>query len=193
VNGNNTGINPARSAIQIDSVLDAMIESMIVIDEHGLIQRVNKATQDVFDYRPEELLGKSINLLMVGADKARHANYLDRYKQTGERHIIGTGREVQARRKDGSIFPAYIAVGEINTGDTRQYVGLIRDLTDQRQTEEEALRQREEMVNVSRLSIMGEMAAAMDTHTNQPSTAMQTMPQPRSGCSTRAARTISVT
>jgi two-component system sensor kinase FixL len=126
----------------------------------------------MFGYRPDELVGQSIGILMVGADKARHGNYLNRYKETGIRRIIGIGREVQAQRKDGSSFPAHIAVGEVGAGNTRRFVGLIRDLTEQRQSEEEALRQREEMVNVSRLSMMGEMAAAMAHELNQPLTAI---------------------
>jgi two-component system sensor kinase FixL len=149
-----------------------MVESMIVIDERGTIERVNKATENMFGYRPDELLGQPIGILMLGADKARHGNYLDRYKQTGVRRIIGIGREVQAQRKDGGSFPAHIAVGEIRTADTRRFIGLIRDLTDQRQAEEEALRHREEMVNVSRLGMMGEMAAAMAHELNQPLTAI---------------------
>lgn len=164
--------DPSSGAIQLDSVLDAMVESMIVIDEHGTIERVNKVTGDMFGYRPDELVGQSIGILMVGADKARHGNYLNRYKETGIRRIIGIGREVQAQRKDGSSFPAHIAVGEVGAGNTRRFVGLIRDLTEQRQSEEEALRQREEMVNVSRLSMMGEMAAAMAHELNQPLTAI---------------------
>ena len=149
-----------------------MVESMIVIDEHGTIERVNKATEDMFGYRPDELLGQSIGILMTGADKVRHSNYLDRYMQTGIRRIIGIGREVQARHKDGSSFPAHIAVGEVRAENSRRFVGLIRDLTDERQSEEEALRRREEMVNVSRLSMMGEMAAAMAHELNQPLTAI---------------------
>ncbi len=77
-----------------------------------------------------------------------------------------------ALRKDGSTFPADIAVGEVRTPTATRYVGLVRDLTDQRRAEEQALRQREEMVNVSRLSTMGEMAAAMAHELNQPLTAI---------------------
>ena len=109
-------------------------------------------------------------MLMSGADKSRHDNYLDRYHRTGKKRIIGIGREVMAARKDGSLFPADIAVGEVRTGDQIRYVGLIRDLTAQRETEEEALKRREEMVNTSRLSLMGEMAAGMAHELNQPLT-----------------------
>ncbi len=158
--------------ISLDPVFDAMVESMIVIDDRGIIEQVNKATTKMFGFQPRELLGRNISMLMGGADKARHDQYLDRYAQTGRKRIIGVGREVLATRKDGSTFPADIAVGEVRTADNVRYVGLIRDLTEQRRTEEAALKQREEMVNVSRLSMMGEMAAAMAHELNQPLTAI---------------------
>jgi two-component system sensor kinase FixL len=164
--------NSTTGTVELDPVLDAMVESMIVIDEAGVIERVNKATERMFGYAPEELLGSNISMLMVGADKDRHDNYIARYQRTGKRRIIGIGREVVAQRKDGSFFPADIAVGEVRTPAATRYVGLVRDLTEQRRTEEQALRQREEMVNVSRLSTMGEMAAAMAHELNQPLTAI---------------------
>ncbi len=162
----------AVEQIQLDPVFNAMVESMIVIDNRGVIEQINKATTKMFGYQPAELLGHNISMLMSGADKARHDQYLDRYEQTGKKRIIGIGREVIAARKGGSTFPADIAVGEVRTGDNVRYVGLIRDLTRQRMTEEAALKQREEMVNVSRLSMMGEMAAAMAHELNQPLTAI---------------------
>ena len=152
---NNADANPLDQTIKLEPVLDAMLESMIVIDTTGIITQVNTATLGMFGYSREELLGANIRMLMSGADRARHDNYLQRYKKTREKRIIGIGREVVAARKDGSTFPADIAVGEVKTGDHVQYVGLVRDLTAQRQTEEAALKQREEMVNVSRLSMMG--------------------------------------
>jgi two-component system sensor kinase FixL len=158
--------------VKLEPVFDAMLESMIVIDDKGIISQANKATTTMFGYSRHELVGTNIRMLMSGADKARHDKYLKRYEKTREKRIIGIGREVIGARKDGSTFPADIAVGEIKTGDHVQYVGLIRDLSEQRRTDEEALKQREEMVNVSRLSTMGEMAAAMAHELNQPLTAI---------------------
>jgi two-component system sensor kinase FixL len=165
-------VTPATQSVQLGPVLDAMIESLIVIDERGIIEQVNRATTRMFGYKPDELLGQNISMLMSGTDFARHDNYLNRYRKTGNKRIIGKGREVQALRKDGTQFPADIAVGEVKTTEYVRFVGLIRDLTTQRGVEEEALRQREEMVNVSRLGLMGEMAAAMAHELNQPLTAI---------------------
>jgi two-component system sensor kinase FixL len=155
-------------SVQLQPVLDAMLESMIVIDESGIIEQINRATIGMFGYSQEELIGKNIRILMSGPDEARHDKYLDRYRETGKKRIIGKGREVQATRKDGTTFPCNIDVGEVSVGRTKRFVGLIRDLTATRAAEEVALRQREEMVNVSRLSMMGEMAAAMAHELNQP-------------------------
>ena len=166
--------NPAEmpGAVQLDPVLDAMLESMLVIDEHGIIEQANKATTAMFGYTRQELLGSNISMLMSGADKARHDQYLDAYARTGRKRIIGRGREVVGARKDGRTFPADIAVGEIQGPQGKRFVGLVRDLSSQRAVEEAALKQREEMVNVSRLSMMGEMAAAMAHELNQPLTAI---------------------
>jgi len=149
-----------------------MVESMIIIDSAGIIEQINKATVGMFGYEPEELVGQNIGMLMPTREQTRHDNYIDRYQRTGERRIIGSGREVRAQRKDGSEFPAQIAVGEVSAAGQTRYIGLIRDLTDQRDLEEQALQRREEMVNVSRLSTMGEMAAAMAHELNQPLTAI---------------------
>ena len=163
---------PAAQSVQLDPVLDAMVESMIVIDEQGTMEQINKSTTRMFGYEPDELLGKNISMLMTGTDHERHDKYLSNYQKTGKKRIIGRGREVLAQRKDGSVFPADIAVGEVKTRDYVRFVGLIRDLTQQRNAEEQALKQREEMVNVSRLGMMGEMAAAMAHELNQPLTAI---------------------
>jgi two-component system sensor kinase FixL len=162
----------SAQSVQLGPVLDAMVESMIVIDEHGTMEQVNKATKRMFGYNPDELLGQNISMLMVSTDHEWHDKYLNNYQKTGKKRIIGRGREVQALRKDGSVFPADIAVGEVRTPEYVRFVGLVRDLTQQREVEEQALKQREEMVNVSRLGMMGEMAAAMAHELNQPLTAI---------------------
>jgi len=170
---NNAETNKAVTpAIQLQPVFDAMLEAMIVIDSTGIISEANKSATTIFGYSHRELVGANIKMLMDGRDKVRHAKYIERYEKTRKKRIIGIGREVVAARKDGSTFPASIAVGEVKAGGQTLYVGLIRDITEQRRTEEAALKQREEIVNVSRLSMMGEMAAAMAHELNQPLTAI---------------------
>ena len=94
------------------------------------------------------------------------------YLRTGEHRIIGIGREVKARRKDGTIFPADLAIGEVRIRDQLHFVGLLHDLTERKRAEEQVVRQGAELIKVSRLTTMGEMAAAMAHELNQPLTAI---------------------
>ena len=90
-----------------------MIDAFIVIDEQGVIERINIAAERMFGYSCEELTGQNISILMAGRDKKNHNKYLTNYQKTRKAKIIGIGREVVAQRKDGDIFPADIAVGEV--------------------------------------------------------------------------------
>jgi len=109
---------------------------------------------------------------MGGRDRDKHDRYLENYRKTGKKKVIGIGREVTSRRKDGSEFPSDIAVGEIKGSTGTRYIGLVRDLTPLREAQTQSFRQRQEMLNTSRLSTMGEMAAAMAHELNQPLSAI---------------------
>jgi len=157
---------------QLDSLMNAMVDAFIVIDARGLIERFNNAAEEMFGYSSDEITGQNIELLMGGRDSGNHDRYLDNYQKTGKKKVIGIGREVIARRKDGSEFPADIAVGEVSSGGQKRFIGLVRDLTDLRAAQTQSFRQRQEMLNTSRLSTMGEMAAAMAHELNQPLSAI---------------------
>jgi two-component system sensor kinase FixL len=163
--------NPDRSA-RLDSLMNAMVDAFILINEIGTIERFNVAAETMFGYSADDVLGENIRILMSGDDKRNHDSYLNRYMGKRKSKVIGIGREVLARRKDGSVFPADVALGEIGVEGSLRFIGIVRDLTKQREAEQHALRQREEMVNTSRLTIMGEMAAAMAHELNQPLSAI---------------------
>jgi len=148
--------------------MNAFIEAIIVISADGKIERFNTTAEKMFGYKAEDVMGKDINILMAGPDHYRHDNYVERYLETGKAKIIGIGREVQALRSDGSAFIAHLAVGEVGWEGRRRFVGMLRDLTDTKAAEERKLRQHQEMINASRLTTMGEMAAAMAHELNQP-------------------------
>jgi two-component system sensor kinase FixL len=148
------------------------VDAIIVADEHGIIERFNKAAESMFGYTADEAIGQNITLLMPQSDKGSHDNYMSRYMETGERKIIGIGREVVALRKDGSLFSADLAIGEVSWQDQHRFVGLIRDLTEKKLAEERAILRREEMIQASRVTTMGEMAASMAHELNQPLTAI---------------------
>ena len=152
--------------------MDAFVEAIIVITADGKIERFNATAENMFGYKAEEIKGKDVGILMPGPDHERHGNYIDRYLQTGNAKIIGIGREVQALRRDGSTFVAHLAVGEVGWHGQRRFVGMLRDLTDTKAAEERTLRQHQEMIKASRLTTMGEMAAAMAHELNQPLSAI---------------------
>ncbi len=148
------------------------MEAMIIIDDSGHIEAFNTAAEGMFGYTKAEVTGENIQLLMPKPDRDKHDNYIKRYLTTRKARIIGIGREVQARRKDGSQFPAHVAIGEVRWKNKTRFVGVMRDLTDVKLAEEKSLRQHENMTNVSRLATLGEMAAAMAHELNQPLSAI---------------------
>lgn len=128
------------SDARLRAVLDSAIDAIITIDGRGRIQTVNAATERMFGYMASEMVGQNINMLMPSPYREEHDGYLKRYARTGERRIIGIGREVEARRKDGTVFPVDLAVSEVESGSL--FTGIIRDITGRKRSEE-ALRQSE--------------------------------------------------
>jgi two-component system CheB/CheR fusion protein len=124
---------------RLQAVLDTAVDAIITIDQHGIIQSVNAATERMFGYGAGELIGHNVKLLMPPPYKDEHDGYLARYRQTGQKHIIGIGREVEGRRKDGSIFPLDLAVSEIAGQGQRSFTGMMRDLSVRRALEQEVL------------------------------------------------------
>jgi two-component system, LuxR family, sensor kinase FixL len=148
--------------------LDAFVEAIIVMDDEGQIESFNKSAERMFGYSLTEALGADVSMLMPKHDRDNHAGYVSRYLRTREAKIIGIGRELTARRKDGTEFPMHLAVGEVHWRGGTRFIGLIRDLTEDKRNEERRLRQHTEMLTASRLTTMGEMAAAMAHEINQP-------------------------
>jgi two-component system sensor kinase FixL len=154
------------------SILDTVPDAMIVIDEHGIIQFFSSAAERQFGYAAPEAIGKNISGLMPEPDRSRHDGYLARYLKTGERRIIGIGRIVTGMRKDGTTFPMHLTIGEMQSGGRPYFTGFVRDLTEQQQTQARLQELQSELVHVSRLSAMGEMASALAHELNQPLSAI---------------------
>ncbi len=104
----------ARQGLEYRALLDAAVDAIIVIDHRGLIQEFSLAAQKIFGYAREEVIGQNVNVLMPGPYRHEHDGYMDRYMATDQPRIIGIGREVKARRKDGSVFACDLAVGRVN-------------------------------------------------------------------------------
>ena len=166
-----------RARLDLQAVLDAAVEAVILIDENGIIETFNRSAERLFGWQADEVLGKNVSLLMEGADRAGHDGYIKRFLNTGEAKIIGIGREVPARRRDGSIFPAMLAVGEVQQSSPRRFVGFLHDITLRRQAEEAARQSEARLNHFARLSTMGEMAAGLAHEINQPLTAIATFSQ----------------
>jgi two-component system sensor kinase FixL len=161
----------AREA-HLKSILDTIPDAMIVIDERGIVQSFSAAAERQFGYAPSEVLGKNIKMLMPSPYRENHDGYLDRYLRTGERRIIGIGRVVVGERKDGSTFPMELAVGEMRSSNQRFFTGFIRDLSEPQKTEARLQELQSELVHISRLTAMGEMASALAHELNQPLSAI---------------------
>jgi len=161
----------AREA-HLQSILDTVPDAMIVIDERGIIQSFSAAAERLFGYNAAEVVGKNIKMIMPSPYRQSHDAYIDRYLRTGERRIIGIGRVVVGERKDGSTFPMELAVGEMRSGDRRYFTGFIRDLTERQKTEARLQELQSELVHISRLTAMGEMASTLAHELNQPLSAI---------------------
>lgn len=111
------------------SILDNLVDGIITIDEAGVIETVNPAVERIFLYPAEELIGRNVSALMSEPDRSAHDAYVDRYCRTGEARIIGIGREVTGRRRDGSVFPIELSIGEFRLGGRRHFTGVIRDIS----------------------------------------------------------------
>ena len=150
------------------SILQTVPDAMIVIDGNGIIQLFSTAAERMFGYSEHEAIGRNISMLMPEPDQSRHDSYISRYRSTRKAHIIGIGRIVTGLRRDGTTFPMHLAIGEMQSGDEFYFTGFVRDLTEHQQTQERLQALQSELVHVSRLSAMGEMASALSHELNQP-------------------------
>jgi two-component system sensor kinase FixL len=150
------------------SILDTVPDAMIVIDGYGIVQFFSTAAERLFGYTEQEAIGKNVSELMPQPDRSRHDSYLARYRSSGERHIIGIGRIVTGKRRDGTTFPMHLSIGEMQSGGEPYFTGFVRDLTEHQLTQARLQELQSELVHVSRLSAMGEMASALAHELNQP-------------------------
>lgn len=157
---------------QLQSILDTVPEAMIVIDDHGVMRSFSATAERLFGWSAAEMIGRNVSVLMPTPYRQEHDSYLHRYRDTGERRIIGIGRIVVGERKDGSTFPMELVVGEARIKAEHFFTGFIRDLTERRTQERRMQELQSELVHVSRLTAMGEMASSLAHELNQPLSAI---------------------
>jgi two-component system sensor kinase FixL len=167
----------SQTAPEWDALLDAAVDAIIVIDHTGRIETFNAAAEDIFAYSASEILGRNVSVLMPQPFQREHDSYIHNYINTGDAKIIGLGREIEGKRQDGEIFPIGLSVGRIKMDGPPKFVGIIRDITDRKQSEEEIHHIRERLSQFGRLSTLGEMAAGLAHELNQPLTAIATYTQ----------------
>ncbi|HSW11903.1 MAG TPA: PAS domain S-box protein [Solimonas sp.] len=184
---------------RLNALLQAAVDGMVLIDPRGRITRFNRAAERLFGYSADEVLGRNVSMLMPAPYHEEHDGYIERYGRTGEARIIGIGREVVGRRKDGSTFPLELSVGEFRrapvaggrrTGDHDEhgFVGILRDISARRAQEQQLIEATEELrrafgeaedlrarlTHAGRLGSLGEMVSGIAHEVNQPLTAIAT-------------------
>jgi two-component system sensor kinase FixL len=179
----------AESQARIRAILEAAVEGIISIDERGVMQTMNPAAERIFGYSAEEVVGKNISMLMPSPYRDEHDGYIARYLATGEKKIIGIGREVVGLRKDDATFPMDLSVAEVRLENWRGFVGTIRDITKRKQAEkalhesksnlektvaeleaknEEVRVMTQQLWQSSKLASVGELAASIAHELNNP-------------------------
>lgn len=162
----------AEREAHLRSIFDSAPDAMIVVDEHGVIQTYSAAAQRMFGWTAAEIIGRNVSMLMPQPYRTEHDAYMQRYLNTGEKRIIGIGRIVVGERKDGSTFPLELAVGELRSPQARYFTGFVRDLTERQEAEDRLQELQAELVHISRVSAMGEMASSLAHELNQPLSAV---------------------
>jgi two-component system sensor kinase FixL len=159
-------------APRLQSIVNAVPDAIITINRDGIIDFFNPAAERMFGYRADEVVGQNVKILMPSPYREQHDGYLSRYLRTGEKRILGIGRIVVGKRKDGSTFPMELAVGEASMAGRPVFAGLIRDISERRAIERQLHEVQADLIHVSRLSAMGDLASALAHELNQPLTAI---------------------
>ena len=132
-------VYPTEAALRLQAVIDTAIDGILTIDEKGIVESINPAAAQLFGYQPKEVIGNNVKMLMPMPYRMEHDNYIRRYLDTREPHIIGSGREAEGKKKDGTVFPMRLAVSEVIIEGKHIFTGIIHDLTAVKKAEQEIL------------------------------------------------------
>lgn len=150
------------------ALIATSVDGIMVIDERGTVLVYSDACARLFGYEAVEVLGNNVRMLMPQPYHREHDDYLARYRATGEKHIIGIGRDVTGRRKDGGTFPMYLSVGEGILDGKRIFVGIVHDISGEKERDRRIQELQEELLHATRLTAMGQLSSAIAHELNQP-------------------------
>lgn len=156
----------------LEALLNAAVDAIIISNKNGKILRINPAGQEMFGYSDAELKGRNVHVLMPEPDHSLHDSYLKNYRDGGEAAIIGLGREVTALHARGNTFPIHLSVGEITGQSEARFVAIIRDLSEQKATQDIVKELETHLAHADRLVVLGELTAGIAHEINQPLTAI---------------------
>ena len=139
-----------ESAKLLKAIIENSNEGIITIDDSGIIESINPGALKLFNYTSDEVIGKNISVLMPEPYKSQHDNYISKYLKTGKRNIIGIGREVLGEKKDGTTFPFWLSISEVNYENRKIFTGFVQDLTKQKEAEEKLRQYTEELEKIVR-------------------------------------------
>jgi len=143
------------------SIIDSAVDGIVLIDAHGTVEAFNPAAERLFDYRERDVIGRNVSMLMPSPYGEEHDGYLRRYLRTGEQRIIGVGREVTGKRRDGTTFPLHLSVGELSVAGEPKFTGILHDLSAR-------VRMEEQLREQAALARLGEMAAVIAHEVKNP-------------------------
>lgn len=162
---------------RLEAIIKGAVFAIITIDEAGIIMDFNPSAEQMFGYPASKAIGQNVSMLMPEPYRSSHDGYIRDYHITGQKKIIGLGREVVGLRRDGSTFPVDLTVSEVFLADRRLFTGMIEDITPRKQAERQVKELQNELIHVARLSAMGELASALAHELNQPLTAISNYAQ----------------
>jgi methyl-accepting chemotaxis protein len=141
-----------ESQAKTQMIFDNVVDAIVTIDSRGIIELWNPAAEKLFGYSPKEAIGQNIKLIMYGEDAREHDNYLERYMNTGQRHVLGKSREVMGMNKSGKKFHVELRLEEGRLGNETKFIGVLRDIDNKKKAEEELRSKMEEMQQINKIS-----------------------------------------
>ncbi len=168
-------VEDARS--RLAAIFDTAVSAIITSDESGVIEDFNPTAERMFGYSRDECLGRNVSQLMPEPYRSAHDEVIARYLVTGDKKIIGVGREIIAQRKDGSEFPIHLGLSEVKLPDRTIFTAMIDDMSARKEAESRIANLQDELIHVARLSAMGELSSALAHELNQPLTAISNYAQ----------------